>query len=167
MLLIAIAVGVGVLAMRGDTAAIAGMALSVALMLFLTWIRFAGVMAAGRHYRAGRASSAWRELRLVPLRGRLLQTSHRAYFHLLRAACLLDQEEWDDVVPECESVLALQNIKAANYSTAHGALGQAELHRGNVDAAEEHLRRARDIPHKPATDRLLRRLEDGIARARA
>ena len=63
-------------------------------------------------------------------------------------------------------MLDLEGIKAANYSTAHGALGQAELHLGDVEAAEEHLRKARDIPHKPATDRLLQRLEDGISRAR-
>jgi hypothetical protein len=166
MLLLAIATGVGVIGLREDKAAIGGMALAAATMLLITWIRYAGVTAAGRHYRAGRKSSAWRELTLVPFRGRVLEKSHRAYYHLLRAACLLDREEWAAVIPECNAVLALERVKAANHSTAHGALGQAELHLGNLDRAEDHLRKARDIPHKPATDRLLQRLEDGLAQAR-
>jgi hypothetical protein len=166
-LIFAIAAGIGVIGVGGERPTIGGMALAAAALLAVTWVRYAGVMAAGRHYRAGRKPSAWRELSCVPFRGRLLEKSHRAYFHLLRAACLLDREEWDDVRPECRAVLALEDVKAANYATAHGALGQAELHLGNLDAAEDHLRQARDIPHKPATDRLLLRLQNGLEKARS
>ncbi len=167
LLMLALAVTVGVLGVRVGKPVIGGMGASVAATLLLTWIRYAGVMAAGRHYRAGRKGAAWRELGFVPFHGRLLQKSHRAYFLLLRAACLLDQEEWAAVLREGDAVLTLKDIKAANYSTAHGALGQARLHLGEIDAAEVHLIQARDIPHKPATDRLLLRLETGIKKARA
>jgi hypothetical protein len=154
-LLFVMAAGVGAVALRQENAAFAGMSLAVAFVLLTTWVRYGGVMAAGRHYRAGRRDSAWRELQLVPLRGRLLAGGHRAYFHLLRAAILIDRGEWASVLPEGEAVLAMKRTKAANHATAHGALSKALLMLGENDEAREHLRLARTMPHKPALDTLL------------
>ena len=132
-------------------------------MLFLAWVRYAGVNAAGRHYRAGRKDAAWRELSLVPFGGALLEKSHRAYFRLLRAAVLLDREDWTAVLPECRAVLGIEGIKSANYATAHSAMGQAEVRLGNADAARDHVRRAKSFPHKAATDRAIARIERELA----
>jgi predicted RNA polymerase sigma factor len=131
------------------------MSAAVALLLLTTWVRYGGVMAAGRHFRAGRRDAAWKELCRVPLHGRLLVRGVRPYFHLLRAAILLDRSQWTVVIEECEAVLAIEKTKAANHATAHGAMAKALAMLDRKDEAREHLRRARAMPHKPALDALL------------
>ena len=155
LLLFAVLAVPGVVALQKDRGTLAGMLLAAALMLATTWLRYGGVLAAGRHYRAGRRDAAWNELRLVPLRGRFLAAGVRAYYRLLRAAILVDRGEWSAVLPECEAVLAMTGTKAANHSTAHGAMSKALVMLGEHEEAAEHLRLARSMPHKPALDKLL------------
>ena len=162
VLLFVLAAGVGVVALRQQNGAFAGMSLAIACVLLTTWIRYGGVMAAGRHYRAGRRDAAWSELRRVPLRGRLLAAGHRPYFHLLRAAVLLDRGEWAAVLREGEAVLAMPKTNAANHATAHGAMSKALLMLGDHAAAAEHVRLARTMPHKPGLDRLLAAVAEGL-----
>ncbi len=161
LLLFVIFAAVGVVALRQEHGTLAGMLLAAAFVLATTWLRYGGVLAAGRHYRSGRGDAAWRELRLVPLRGRLLAGGVRAYYHLLRAAVLVDREEWAAVLPEGEAVLAMKKTKAANHATAHGAMSKALVMLGENEEAAEHLRLARSMPHKPALDSLL----ESVARA--
>ena len=158
-LMFAMAAGAGVLALRQESNTIAGMSLAVAFVLLTSWLRYGGVMAAGRHFRAGRPDAAWNELCRVPLHGRVLAVGVRAYYHLLRAAILLDRDEWDAVIRECEAVLAMKKAKSANHATAHGAMAKALAMLGRIDDATEHLRTARSMPHKPALDSLLAKVD--------
>ncbi len=146
---------IGLFALDSGRDPIAGFAAAVAVLMLWGLFRYASVQAAGRQYRAGRGESAWRLLRQVPFGGRTLARGHRTYYHLLRAACLLDAERFDDVLPEGQAVLDTADAGPANYAAAHGALARAQLARGDRDAAAHHLRAARELPHKPALDRLL------------
>lgn len=162
VLLFLLAAGVGAVALRQGNGAFAGMSLTIALMLLTTWVRYGGVMAAGRHYRAGRRDASWGELRRVPFGGALLASSHRAYYRLLRAAVLMDRGEWASVLPECEAVLAMPTIRIANHATAHAAMAKALLMLGERDRAAEHLGLAKTMPHKPGLDRLLAEVDAGL-----
>ncbi len=157
----------GFVALHGEQFGAAGLCFSVAATLAVSLLRGGGVLAAGRHYRAGRGERALRLLSIVPFRGRLLAGGIRAYYHLLRAACRLDREEWALVLPEGEAVLALRRTQPANVSTAHAAMAVACLELGDTARAARHVAEAKRLPHKPGLDRRIaeveRRLADGGA----
>ena len=164
-LLFAAALGaVGAVAMGREQGAVAGICLAIAGVLTVSLVRYGGVMAAGRHYRAGRKSAAWRELGLVPLAGRLLARQHRAYYGLLRTACRMDRAEWSAAIEDARRVLEIARIPPANHATAHAAIARCSLELGDHAAAADHLARARSLPRKPQLDRLLAEVEAGLSR---
>ena len=132
--------------------------------LVQTWalLRYACVLRAGRAYRNNRRDAAWRMLRTVPFGGRTLRRDHRAYYHLLRAACQIDREEWPGVDVDAGAVLATERAGPANHAAALGALARSALARGEREQARAHVARARTLKGKPSLSRLLDDIENEL-----